>query len=293
MEAARFGLHGRRRPSKERSLLEGRSWAHVGNALRVGSDLPGAGEAFLTSRRLYAAGADPAGLLDPSRVLDLEASLRRDQRLLPQALALLEEAAKACPYPQGVARILVKKGKTLEELGEYERAIATLQEAAPLIDGELEPLLLFAQRFNVPVNLCFLGRHAEAEAMLPEVRELAERRGNDLGLVRLRWLEGRIAAGQGRIEEALAAFWQVREEFIARPIAYDAALVTLELAVLLADLGRTREVKRLARETAPIFKAQGVRREALATLKLFCQAAQKETLTAALARKFLADLRRA
>ncbi|HXO20131.1 MAG TPA: helix-turn-helix transcriptional regulator [Thermoanaerobaculia bacterium] len=276
-----------------RSRLGGYAGGHLGNARRVSGDLPAADECFHTARRLWRAGAAVPALLDPSRLPDLEASLRREQRRQQEALALLQEAAATCPTAEGVARILINKAKTLEELGDCEGAIATLRDAAPLVEKQADPHLLFALRFNLLVNLCFLGRHAEAEPMLPEVRELAARLGNDLDSVRLRWLEGRIAAGLGRTEEALAALGEVREAFIARGIAYDAALVTLELAVLLADLGRTREVKRLARETAPIFKAQGVRREALATLKLFCQAAQKETLTAALARKFLADLRRA
>ena len=88
----------------------------------------------------------------------------------------------------------------------------------------------------------------------------------------------------------MKAFRWVRDEFIVRGIAYDAALVTLEAAVLLADTGRTLEVRRLASEAAPIFAAQGVCREALATLRLFRQAAEAATLTGALARKLLADL---
>jgi len=82
----------------------------------------------------------------------------------------------------------------------------------------------------------------------------------------------------------------------ARPPAplfhYDAALVTLELAVLLAEQGRTAEVKELAGETAAIFKAQGVERERLGALVLFRQAADAERLTAALARQLLGEFRR-
>jgi len=80
---------------------------------------------------------------------------------------------------------------------------------------------------------------------------------------------------------------------VARKIAYDAALATLELAVFLAAQGRTAEVKELAAETAPIFKAQCVERERLGALTLFRQAADEERLTAALARRLVREFKRA
>jgi hypothetical protein len=111
--------------------------------------------------------------------------------------------------------------------------------------------------------------------------------------LRLRWLEGRIDIGLGRTEKALAALSQVRTEFATRGIAYDAALVTLEGAVLYLQQGRIREVKTLVRQMTPIFQAQGVHREALAALKLFCEAAETESATVDLARRVLNYLFRA
>ena len=143
------------------------------------------------------------------------------------------------------------------------------------------------------VILADLGRHAEAEPLLPEVQALAARTGNDLDGVRLRWLEGRIAAGLGRKEEGVRLLSEVRAQLVQREIAYDTGLVTLELAALLAELGRTAEVQALARETETIFKSQQVERERLGALRLFCQAAVKEKLTAGLARQLMAELRKA
>jgi hypothetical protein len=85
----------------------------------------------------------------------------------------------------------------------------------------------------------------------------------------------------------------VRDEFVARKIAYDAVLATLELAVFLAEQGRTAEVKELAAETAPIFKARRVERERLGALTLFRRAADEERLTAALARRLVREFKRA
>ena len=52
-------------------------------------------------------------------------------------------------------------------------------------------------------------------------------------------------------------------------------------------------VQALARETEKIFKSQQVERERLGALRLFCQAAMKEKLTAGLARQLMVELRKA
>jgi len=53
--------------------------------------------------------------------------------------------------------------------------------------------------------------------------------------------------------------------------------VNLDLAALYVRENRWREVKALARETYELFKAQRVALDALASLKVFHQAAERET----------------
>jgi hypothetical protein len=79
---------------------------------------------------------------------------------------------------------------------------------------------------------------------------------------------------------------------MAQGNAYDTALVTLELAEVYAALGRTAEVKALARESAPVFQDQGVHREARHALELFHRAAEEERAGAELLRSILAYLNR-
>jgi tetratricopeptide (TPR) repeat protein len=150
-----------------------------------------------------------------------------------------------------------------------------------------------AQRFNLLEDLCQLGRAEEAAPRLAEVRILAERLGEPLDLARVVWLSGKVDAGLGRTAEARAAFEQVRQELRHHQLAYDAALVHLDLSLLLLDEGRTGEVRQIAEEMLWIFNAQGVQREALAALRVFYEAARRETATAELARRVFRFLRRA
>ena len=84
-----------------------------------------------------------------------------------------------------------------------------------------------------------------------------------------------------------------REGFISQGIGYDAAMVSLDLAVLYLRQGRTAEVRQLAEEMLPLFEAQDVHREALATLSLFLEAARQDQLTVDMALEAAASLRSA
>ncbi|HTG32938.1 MAG TPA: hypothetical protein VLB76_08390 [Thermoanaerobaculia bacterium] len=88
-------------------------------------------------------------------------------------------------------------------------------------------------------------------------------------------MEGRIAAGLGDRSGARRSFGDARREFAGRGMAYDAALVSLELAVLLIEQGETAEVRELAEEIPEIFRARDVHRETLAALAVFQAAAPR------------------
>jgi len=176
-------------------------------------------------------------------------------------------------------------------MGQAEQAIEVLREAAPLVDGEREPRLLWVLRFNLAANLSLLRRFRDAELLLPEVWTLAAGLGNRLDLGRCLWLQGQVAAGLGRGLEAEAAFRRVLAEFTDLQIAYDAALVALELSILYLEQGRTGEVRELVEaEMLWIFAAQGVAEETAKALAVFREAALQEAATAELARRLVSHL---
>jgi hypothetical protein len=168
-----------------------------------------------------------------------------------------------------------------------------LQEAGKLVDPERDPRLVLCLRHNLMDNLATAGRFAEARDLLPDVEALCRASGSRLDEVRLRWIEGRIAAGLGDRAAARRLFDETRREFQARDMAFDAALVSLELAVLSIEEGKTPEVRELAEEMVEIFRARDVHREVLAALAVFQAAAGIDAATADLARDLAAYLTRA
>jgi transcriptional regulator with XRE-family HTH domain len=274
-----------------RSRLEGFCWAHLANARRVANDFPGADKAFAKAWELWAAGTVSAPDLLPEWLLyAMEASLRREQHKFPAALELLERARDSRGSDSGL--ILLQREHIYEQMGDIRKALEALEEAAPLVKVSGDIRLLFALRFKTVNHLCQLGQFREASERVPQLRELAIQQGNELDLLRVIWLEARVAAGQGELERAVEGLEQVRRDFTTRGLPYDAARASLELAVLYLENGRSAEVRALASTMAWIFNAQGVTREALAVLTLFCDTAKRETATAELARQVIADLER-
>lgn len=255
------------------------AYAHLANALRAAGNLTEAKRAFATADRFEEAGRlDTTDLLDHARVLGMKGVLRREERRFDEALVLFDQAlARSGETLRPM--LLVSKAATLEERGDLEDAIALLREAESLIDRRAEDRLFLTIRHDLAVFLVNAGHHEEAERLLPEVRELARRFGTELDLVRFEWLRGKITAGLGGIGEAIEILTKVRGEFASRRIWYDVALVSLELATLYLREGRRADVKTLARHLVPIFKAEGVHREALAALLVFRQAAEKDAVT--------------
>jgi tetratricopeptide (TPR) repeat protein len=178
-------------------------------------------------------------------------------------------------------------------MGQTEASINSLRLALTQIDHEAEPRLRCMLQFNLAERLTSLGRAAEAAEMLPELRRLQAHVGNGLNQIRLRWLGGRIAAGLGRIDQAIEALSWVRAAFAEEGVRYDEAQAGIELAGLYLKKGRTADVKRLVLLMEPVFRAQGIHQEARKALQLFRRAIEKETATPELAGRITGYLRRA
>jgi tetratricopeptide (TPR) repeat protein len=271
--------------------VQGYAGAHGrANVLRVLGELKPARAAFVEAKRLWLSGADPLGLLDPGRLLDLEGSLLRAERRFDEALARLDEAIAVGRSPE---RALINKGLTLEVMGDYERAIETLLRAEPLVERAGDPRLSYMLPYNLAVAYTHAGRYTEAAELLSRVGDLVAAQGDEIEELRVLWLRGRIAGGQGRREEARALLVQARQGFDQRNMSFVVALALLEEAVLLLEEGRPAEVKELAHGLEKVFKSKGVHREALGALKLFHEAAEGEEVTAEQARRVLGFLFRA
>lgn len=257
------------------------AWACLANALRVMGDLRATEEAWATAERHLERGTGEP--LIEARLAVLRAALRLTQGRTPEAVRLLRRAHRTyrrLGEPHLAARTLISLAAAYEKAGRLPAAIRAVYLGGRGLDPGREPELRLGAVHNLILYLHEAGYCWEALALLREAAPLYRLRAGHVRILRMRWLESRLLAGVGREGEAVETLEEVRRGFLAIGMGFDAALAALELAASHAGADRHEEVARLAAETYPVFLAEGIGGEALATLSLWLQAVERREATA-------------
>lgn len=283
-----------RYPSELVFDFQARAWAYRANALRNLSAFDEANQAFDMAWQLFWRGTRVPS--EWAHLAALEASLRRDQRKFGQADSLLEDAIGIYQHLgeyREEARLLVARAFVSFEEGRLEDAVKILQDVLRRAEHrELDREVYAAALHNLAYNLAHLGRGAEARRLFPKVRDLVQSQGNAIQIARLHWLEALIYRAEGDFDRAEASFRKVHRKFVDLGIAYDAALVSLDLAVLYLETGRLQEVKELAAEMLPIFRSRQIHREAAVAGLVLIEALRQEAATVESIREVAAYIER-
>ncbi|HWM94586.1 MAG TPA: tetratricopeptide repeat protein [Thermoanaerobaculia bacterium] len=270
-----------------------RALAELANARRVNEDLDGAEEAFakaalLSDRR----SGDP---LVMARVLDLLASLRRTQRQLAEAIDLLDTVHglyKECGESHLAGRALISEGICTHYDGRPQDAVKLLRKGISMLEPGLDPQLDISSQENLLYSLVDSGKLREARRLLLESGLRQKLADEPVNLLKLRWVEGKISAGQGNLDQAVATFEEVREGFLQRGMEYDAALLGLELMEVWLRQGRNAEVREMAEEVLDTFEELKVKLEAQRAVRFLEAACRQELATPVLVQKVVSFLRR-
>jgi tetratricopeptide (TPR) repeat protein len=229
--------------------LRARAWSHIANARRVRSDLDGAERAFASSKEHLRRGTQDS--LTIALLLDLEGSLRRDQRQLGEAARLFAKAAGIFldqGDPHRCGRSFLKLSTVQYFAGDLEEAMATLRLSLERLDFEREPRLRLHAGHNLADYLTLAERFEEALAVYRETRSLYREFPEPWVENRRKWVRARILRGMGKPRLAESLLLAVRDGFLAEGVPFDTALVSLEIAALYAEQGRRGELKKLAGE---------------------------------------------
>jgi tetratricopeptide (TPR) repeat protein len=249
--------------------LRAEAWGYLGNAQRVASDLDGAEEALRRAEDEASSGSgDP---LLGARLAGLRASIEiprghyaRAHELIAAALALVAGRDEELR-----TQLLVKKGFLLIEEDRAAEALPVLRDALRLVHPDEQLRLFLGIAANLAYALHKVGYSIAARSVIAELRPLHERLAERVSLLRLDWLEARIDDELGLAGRAEEKLRRVRDALVDQGVAYDAALVSLDLAALYAGQHRFPEIRQLAVEMFPIFQSRRIHREALAALILF------------------------
>ncbi len=261
-ENLRLRRYGRR----VRADLCARAWIELANAHRVADDFASS-EAAYDQANAWA----QEGTGSPTLRVHMKwriSALLRDQRRLEEAAELLGELADyyRCEGDRdALVSTLLSRGLVYEEDHEPASAVGVVVEALEQMSW-YSPLRLPA--YNALVrNLVDAELYQLARWLLKRTRRIYRRAGR-LNQYRHCWLEGRIAVGlqddrvaEGKLNTARLAFKRVGQN-------YDAALVGLDLALLLVRQERRPEVAWLVSDMLQTFRSLGIAREIIASLML-------------------------
>jgi tetratricopeptide (TPR) repeat protein len=254
-----------------------RVWAELGNAYRTSDALAAAEHAMRRALELRRLGTGDPLLL--ARIAELFASLRIAQRCFGEALRMLDIAYSlymAQGDSRSAGRAAVKEGIAAGHSGDAEEAAAILAGALPLLDRRRDGRLAFTALHNLLWFQVESGAFREARLLLFDVQSLYLRYAAPIDRIKLRWLEGRIAAGLGDLDRAERAFVHARQGLAEAGLAFHAAIAALDLGEIWLRQGRTAEVRGLVEELVAAFRAVGVEREALAALLMLRDALRRD-----------------
>jgi len=273
--------------------LRAQAWAELGNARRVADDFEGAESAL--SRAMEEARGGSGDPLLLARLMDLTASLYKDQRRFDDAARLLDLVYTIYEREgdiHGMARTLISMGISAGYAFEIQESIHLLTRGIALLGGTRDPKLAAVAIHNLIWSLVEYGRPAQAHQLFLQSKAFYARHAGPLEMVKSLWLEGRIAAALGDDILAEQRFRQTQIQFDKAHLLYDMALVSLDLASLWLRAGRTREILAVVSDTIGIFRSRGIHREAIGMLTVLRDALRKDRITEAMIRGVATQLMR-
>ncbi|HKH44005.1 MAG TPA: hypothetical protein VKM72_05000 [Thermoanaerobaculia bacterium] len=274
--------------------LRARALGELANAWRLKNKFNNAEQCLDEAMQLTEDGT--GDLLVMARLLDLKVSLRMDQRRLGEALerlSYLHDLYRVNGETHLAGRALISLGIATFYDGRPREAADHIRKGLAEIDEARDPQLAASARHNLIYYLAECGEYRKASRLLLDSNLREAYAGDPINLLRLRWVEGTISAGRGRLAQAEQALLDVRKGFLARGEEYDAALLGLEICGVWLRQGRTSEVRKLAEEIYDSFRELTVYAEAIRALRYFREACRQEVASADLVRQVLTFLRQA
>lgn len=247
--------------------LKAWAWGHLGNTLRVCGQLREAEKALQRAKDFKSQGTGDPRLA--AKLLEQTASLHIFERRFALSIELSTAASEIYRQlgdTQSLASTLVQRAIASLYGGEPENAVIFLNQAIPLIDQDKDPYLLLASCHNLILSYIDLERPDQALALYLEIQDLYGEFGDSLILLRTAWQQGRLLRDIGHLRPAEEALKRVRKGFSERGLAYEVAVVALDLSSVYIQLGEAELLRQVIAETIPILQSLRVARETLACL---------------------------
>lgn len=279
--------------------LRCRALIELGNAYRVADELDQAQKTLDQADRVMVEGLEDGLEMDELlalRLCDIQASLHADRRLFAESCEALD-AIHMIHLQRGdrhlAGRALISKGAHKTSQGNTAEAEQLILHGLEMIDARREPSLVLVSLHNLLSLMVDRGQFRDAQAILFRNRTQLSEVAGRINLLKLKAMEGRIAAGLGDLAMAERIFREVTQELQSENLSYKAALSSLELAVVLREMERDAEAQTAVLEAVEVFLRLGVDRVAIAAMLVLRKACEAGVTSPSLLRATIHFLARA
>lgn len=290
LEAALRAVRAFPRPALAADLVA-EAWAQLASLNRMRGRFTAADFLWQRAHRALQHGTGDRALL--IETLGARASLKRYQRRFDEASDLLRAALRfqrELDDPQGEGRLRNALSIVYSYSGKPQKAFDEVLSALELLDPGRDPELHFRAVHNSVLYLAELGRNTQGLLMACALEAGYELFASQRFLLHGRWVKGRLHARCHERADAIEYLDSVRLGFQKEGLVYEAALATLDLALVYAEEHDLRKVKQLVEEMYPVFVDKAVPGEAAASLVLFADSARRAGATAAQVSKLIDQL---
>ena len=196
---------------------------------------------------------------------ELIGGLRRNQRRFAEAteaLARSQEYRQQAGNIEDLARCFVCQAINYRYTPEPEKAVVCAQRAVRMLPGDADIKLIYSAIHTLVGCLIDAGRAPEASECLLEAEDLLDSQKDPLLVARRTWLRGELDVALG-LSTAEVHFKKAVEAFDKHNMHYEQAQVLLQLSLLYSNSNRDSDLIETIDKILPIFKALGIRREAM------------------------------
>jgi tetratricopeptide (TPR) repeat protein len=191
--------------------------------------------------------------------------LRRNQRRFTEAteaLARSQEYRHQAGDIADLARCFICQAINYRYTPEPEKAVVCAQKAVRMLPGDADIKLIYSAIHTLVACLIDAGRAPEGAECLLEAEDLLDSQKDPLLVARRTWLRGELDVALG-VPTAEFHFKKAAEAFDKYNMHYEQAQVLLQLSLLYSNANRDRDLIETIDKILPIFKALGIRREAM------------------------------
>lgn len=237
-----------------------RCWAMRANVYRIRGALQDAVRAISEAQAWLL--CCPAGPQLEKEIQIYEGLVRREQYGPAGAIKTLE-AALSPPGPTGGYTVHIEATITLSHAywaaEDSDKAIKTVEGVLTRHSRtELGDFLYMAALQNLALWRARSGQPAKARDILPALKAMVDRPDQALLRLRVTWVEAEVCKAEGNRAAAASLYRDIQQGFLDFNLAYDAAVASLDLALLHLEAEDTHAAKELAEELIPIFQSRDI-----------------------------------